>query len=172
MPAYLPQLQASRYYTEYMNTVQTWRTVSTGSNQTLLLAKKIGQRLKGGEVIDLIGDLGAGKTTFVKGLAAGLGSQELAHSPSFTVSNQYRAANLTLHHFDFHRLNELGLMKEELSEILSDKQNVVAIEWAEIVDDILPTERLVVRFQAVSENSRKLEFDYQDSLSYLFPINT
>lgn len=132
----------------------------------------IGSRLRGGEVIELVSDLGGGKTAFVRGLARGMGSEDHVHSPSFTIGNQYRAGNLTLHHFDFHRLNDAGIMRDELAEILIDPQAVVVVEWADLVEDVLPAEHLTIHIKATGETTRQLNFAYPSSLSYLFPDNT
>lgn len=132
----------------------------------------MGRKLRGGEAIELSSDLGGGKTTFVTGLAKGLGFDGLVTSPSFTISNQYEGRQLTLYHFDFHRLDQAGIMNEELAEVLEDPQNVIVVEWPGLVDDILPTERLTVKFVVTGENSRRLEFLYPNKLNYLFPINT
>jgi tRNA threonylcarbamoyladenosine biosynthesis protein TsaE len=128
--------------------------------------------MRGGEVIELVSDLGGGKTAFVRGLASGMGSKDTVRSPSFTLSNQYRANRLTLYHFDFYRLKEPGIMKDELAEVLDDPQAVVAIEWADIVEDVLPAKKLTVRIKALDEQSRQLTFNYPDNLSYLVPRNT
>jgi tRNA threonylcarbamoyladenosine biosynthesis protein TsaE len=128
--------------------------------------------MRGGEVVELISDLGGGKTAFVRGLAVGMGSRDAARSPSFTLSNQYRAGQLTLHHFDFYRLSEPGIMKDELAELLADRQAVVAVEWAGIVDDVLPPARLTIRIAATAETERKFIFEYPESLRYLIPTNT
>jgi len=139
---------------------------------TLELAGKIGLKLRGGEVIELVSDLGGGKTAFVRGLAAGMGSQDAVRSPSFTLGNQYRASQLTLYHFDFYRLSEPGIMSNELAEILTDPHAVAAVEWAGIIDDVLPAERLTIQFKAIDDDRRQLNFEYPDSLSYLIPKNT
>jgi tRNA threonylcarbamoyladenosine biosynthesis protein TsaE len=128
--------------------------------------------MRGGEVIELVSDLGGGKTSFVRGLANGLASRDTVHSPSFTLNNQYRAGNLTLYHFDFHRLAEPGIMRDELAEILADPKAIVAVEWADIVENILPAERLTVRLRPTTETGRQLTFSYTKRLSYLFPDNT
>jgi tRNA threonylcarbamoyladenosine biosynthesis protein TsaE len=128
--------------------------------------------MRGGEVIELVSDLGGGKTAFVRGLALGMGSQDAVRSPSFTLSNQYRANRLTLYHFDFYRLKEPGIMKDELAEVLDDPQAVVAIEWADIVEDVLPAKKLTVYIKALDEQGRQLTFNYPDNLSYLVPRDT
>ena len=128
--------------------------------------------MRGGEVIELVSDLGGGKTSFVRGLAKGMGSHDAVRSPSFTLSNQYRAGGLTLHHFDFYRLAEPGIMKNELAEVLADPRAVVAVEWGDIVGDVLPAKRLTVHIKATAETVREFNFAYPDSLQYLTPINT
>src|SRR5262249_33137193 len=148
----------SRYYTEHMNIVPTWQTVSTNLQATSELAGAIGRKLRGGEVIELVGDLGSGKTAFVRGLARGMGSKDAVRSPSFTLSNQYSTGQLTLHHFDFYRLQEPGIMRDELAEIVNDPQAVVTVEWGDIVEDVLPDDRLTVTITATGENERRFNF--------------
>jgi tRNA threonylcarbamoyladenosine biosynthesis protein TsaE len=150
-----------------MSTVQTWHIKSESIDATLLLAASIGQRLQGGEVIELRSDLGGGKTAFVRGLAAGLGSNDQVSSPSFTLSNQYVAAALTLYHFDFYRLTEPGIMREELVEVIADPQAVVAVEWADIVEDVLPDRKLTITIIPTGEEQRMLQFEYVSGLMYL-----
>jgi tRNA threonylcarbamoyladenosine biosynthesis protein TsaE len=155
-----------------MNTAQTWLTTSTSSDATLQLAEKVGHELRGGEVIELVSDLGGGKTTFVHGLARGMGSHDPVRSPSFTLSNQYRAKDLTLHHFDFYRLDEPGIMRNELAEVLADPEAAVVVEWGDIVDDVLPQRRLTITLKATGDDSRELTFAYPETLGYLIPKNT
>lgn len=155
-----------------MSTGQTWQTVSTSGKATLKLAAAIGRRLKGGEVIELDGDLGAGKTVFVRGLAEGMGSQDPVSSPSFTLNNQYKTPKLTLHHFDFYRLHEAGIMRQELAEALADPGAVTVVEWAAIIEDVLPAKRLAVKIRATGQNQRQLTFKYPRNLSYLVSANT
>jgi len=167
MPGCLLWLVGSRYYTGHMSTAQTWETESTSLEATLALAERVGSKLKGGELIELVSDLGGGKTAFVRGLAKGLGSQDTVSSPSFTISNQYQAGPLTLHHFDFYRLHEPGILADELRELLADPQAVVVIEWADIVENVLPEERLTVTITPTGESSRKFQLNYPEQLSYL-----
>lgn len=133
---------------------------------------RIGHKLRGGEVIELTSDLGGGKTAFVRGLAKGMGSTDPVHSPSFTLSNQYRAGKLTLHHFDFYRLNEPGIMERELAEVLEDPQAVAVIEWGGIAETVLPPGRLVIHIKPTGETSRQFNFSCPNNLSYLSPANT
>ena len=110
------------------------------------LGRRLGEQFRGGEVVELIGDVGAGKTTLAKGIAAGLDVDEDVQSPSFTISRTYNARDdLNLQHYDFYRLQEPGVMSYELSESVADPRAVVLVEWAETVASILPDERIVVK---------------------------
>lgn len=145
----------------------TWQTNSTSSEHTERIGAELGARLKGGEVIELRSDLGGGKTTFVRGLVRGTGSTDAVGSPSFTISRLYKVRNLELHHYDFYRLAEPGLMAEELQEALNDPQVVCIVEWADVVDDVLPTERLVIRIISTGENERLITFTGPEKYTYM-----
>ena len=121
------------------------------------LAQRLGQLLKGGETIELMGDIGAGKTTFTKGLARGLNIEDDVQSPSFTISRVYDARDgLQLAHYDFYRLSEPGIMKDELAEMMHDPHTITVIEWADIVEGVLPEDRLTIKFEALSDTTRRL----------------
>jgi tRNA threonylcarbamoyladenosine biosynthesis protein TsaE len=152
-----------------MSTEQTWQTESTGLDNTLEIAMRIGRKLRGGEVIELVGDLGSGKTAFVRGLAEGIGSHDAVRSPSFTLSNHYRADKLTIRHFDFYRLEEPGIVEQELAEALEDPRAAVVVEWGGIAEAVLPPNRLTVRIKPTSETSRSLSFSCPNKLAYLLP---
>ncbi|MDB5165683.1 MAG: hypothetical protein JWM00_573 [Candidatus Saccharibacteria bacterium] len=123
-----------------------------------LLGGRIGQLLHGGELIELIGDVGAGKTTFTKGLATGLTIDEDVQSPSFTISRLYEARDdLRLAHYDFYRLSDAGIMAHELSESIHDPQMITVVEWADAVAHVLPKERLQIRLVSPSIADRTLE---------------
>jgi tRNA threonylcarbamoyladenosine biosynthesis protein TsaE len=126
-------------------------------NETRAFGAKLGACLRGGEVIELVGDVGAGKTSLTKGIALGLGIDEAIQSPSFTISRVYDSPRLTLVHYDFYRLHDPGIMAEELREALGDSQNVTVVEWADIVTGVLPTDRLSIRIAPTAENDRRLE---------------
>jgi tRNA threonylcarbamoyladenosine biosynthesis protein TsaE len=150
-----------------MNIVKTWQATCANLEETLALAAVLGQSLRGGEVIELVSDLGGGKTTFVRGLAQGFGSTDRVSSPSFTLTNQYTAGDLTIQHFDFYRLSEPGIMRDELAEVVADPQMITVVEWAGIVEDVLPPEHLTIKLTATTETGRTLEFTYPDNLTYL-----
>jgi tRNA threonylcarbamoyladenosine biosynthesis protein TsaE len=155
-----------------MENLQIRTKQSSSPEDTMRIGEQIGKSLKGGEIIVLAGDIGSGKTTFVKGLAKGLNSQDQVHSPSFTIANQYKADKLTIYHFDFHRLDDPGIMKAEIAEVINDQLNVVVIEWSEIIKDILPENYLIIEIRPISENIRELEFQYTKDMAILIPNNT
>ena len=122
------------------------------------LGEAIGQSLSGGEVLELVGDIGAGKTTLTKGIAQALGISEPVQSPTFTISRVYDSPKgLRLVHYDFYRLSEAGIMGDEIREAMDD-DSVVVVEWAGAVDDNLPKDRLVVKITTISEEERLVEF--------------
>lgn len=120
-------------------------------------------------MIALVSDLGGGKTTFVRGLASGAGSPDRVSSPSFTLTNVYQAPLLTLQHFDFYRLQAPGLLRDELAEVIADPLNVVIIEWAAIVEDVLPSDHLTINIRVTGEMSRDYELYCPEPLAYLLP---
>ncbi|WP_296876196.1 tRNA (adenosine(37)-N6)-threonylcarbamoyltransferase complex ATPase subunit type 1 TsaE [Thomasclavelia sp.] len=124
-------------------------------NGTLELGKKIGEHLKAGMLLTLDGDLGAGKTTFTKGIGQGLKIKRIINSPTFTILKQYHGS-LNLSHFDAYRLqgqdNDLGF------EEIFDSDDVCVVEWPEFINDILPKERLEVKIKKIDENKRKFIF--------------
>lgn len=133
--------------------------------ETRLLGEKLGRLLKGGEIIELVGDVGAGKTTFVKGLARGLVIHEAVQSPSFTISRVYDARDgLLLAHYDFYRLNDAGIMADELAETTQDTTSITVIEWADIVEGVLPAEHLRISITAPTETTRSLKMTGNQSL--------
>lgn len=138
--------------------------VTNDVSGTEALASELGRRLRGGEVIELTSDLGGGKTSFVRGLARGLGSHDHVASPTFTISREYSAANgVVLHHYDFYRLgDDAGIMIDELHDVMQDPQRIIAVEWSGAVQDILPADRIAVHIKRLDENSRQLRFDYID----------
>ena len=108
-------------------------------------------------VIELVGDVGAGKTTFVRGLAKGLGIKEPITSPSFTISKSYACPDgKTLVHYDFYRLNDPGIMSEDLSENIKNPNCVVIIEWSDSVQNILPKDHTIINITYNDDNSREV----------------
>jgi tRNA threonylcarbamoyladenosine biosynthesis protein TsaE len=145
----------------------TWQTSTITSEQTEQLGEHIGRNLRGGEVIELVSDLGGGKTTFTRGLARGAGSSDRVASPTFTVSKEYECPAFTIIHFDFYRLHEAGVVAEELREFVGDPHTVVIVEWGEIVEDVLPRDRLKVEIRHRKDEGRELVFETTERLRYV-----
>lgn len=117
-------------------------------------------------VFELIGDVGAGKTTFTQALAAGLGVQVPVTSPTFTISNRYALPGRgELVHYDFYRLDDPGIMAEDLAEALAQADTVVVIEWGDHVADLLPKSKLTLNFQILASGARELQAQTTASLN-------
>ena len=98
-----------------------------------------------------------------------MGSKDHVASPTFTITRVYKAGNLALHHFDFYRLQEAGIVGDELAEAQEDDNNIVVVEWGGVVENVLPNQRLKIELKVVNDDERELIFSYPESLSYLIP---
>ncbi len=127
------------------------------SEQEMLeFGRQFGSELQAPAVIELLGDVGAGKTTFTRGLAAGLGVIGEVTSPSFTLSKTYQGSKYRLIHYDFYRLGDPGIMSEDLAEAMRDPSTIVIVEWGQSVQNILPKERTIIEIKYVDENTREV----------------
>lgn len=162
VPYVLFAMASSVYNWVYMISIAT-------DNDMKVLGRRIGEQFRGGEVVELIGDVGAGKTTLAKGLAVGLKVDEDVQSPSFTISRTYDARDeLILEHYDFYRLQEAGVMAYELSESIADPKTVVLVEWAETVGSVLPDERIVIRISYLpDDDGRSVEVAVPEQYNYV-----
>jgi tRNA threonylcarbamoyladenosine biosynthesis protein TsaE len=113
--------------------------------------------------------LGGGKTTFVRGLARGLGSKDTVASPTFTLNKIYQAKNLQIHHFDFYRLNDPGIVADQLAESLQDPKVITIVEWSNIVQNVLPADRLSIEFKPTAKDSeeREITINYPETATAL-----
>lgn len=118
--------------------------------------QKYGQTHTAPFVLELIGDVGTGKTTFVRGLARGIGVKEAVTSPSFTISKIYQGKDATLVHYDFYRLTNPGIMQEDLAESVADPQTITIVEWGQSIQDVLPTNRKIITIKYLDENTREI----------------
>lgn len=132
--------------------------------ETQEFAKKLGATLIGGEVIELIGDVGAGKTTFVIGLVKGLGSNDHVSSPTFTICNTYQG-RLTVQHADFYRLQDDKLIQKELDDLI-DEKTVVVLEWAENLANPLK-DTIKIKVTPGKDDNRTFELELLDKYGYL-----
>jgi len=142
-------------------------TESPGQTKKLgeLLARTIavGGAGKRARVLALRGDLGAGKTNFTQGLAAGLGIGATVNSPTFAIMKKYPLKDgngfKTFYHIDCYRLESAAdLAVLGVAEILNNSENIIAIEWPEVVKEILPKDILKINFEVVAENNRRIIF--------------
>lgn len=140
---------------------------SDSAEMTEQIAASIGARLRGGEVLELISDLGGGKTTFTRGLAKGAGSHDVVASPTFTISKVYATPTVEIHHFDFYRLPDAGLITHEVEDLLGDPQVVLVVEWGGAVQHVLPAKKVNIEILRTGDDSRSLKLSYPDELSYL-----
>ncbi|WP_088106087.1 tRNA (adenosine(37)-N6)-threonylcarbamoyltransferase complex ATPase subunit type 1 TsaE [Halalkalibacter urbisdiaboli] len=131
-----------------------WRMKTNSPEETTSLAEKLGQLLKAGDVITLEGDLGAGKTSFTKGLAKGLGVKRVVNSPTFTIIKEYKG-RLPLYHMDVYRMEDGG---EDLGlEEYFYGEGVSVVEWASMIAEQLPDERLEITLRHLGEDKRELK---------------
>ena len=137
--------------------------------QTRDYGKKLGALLRGGECIELLGDVGAGKTTFAKGIGDGLLVDDDVQSPSFTLSREYACRDgLRMAHYDFYRLSDGGVLHYELAESLHDPCTITVVEWAETVGAVLPDKRIIVRFTSDPDSeSRDIALSIPEDAVYL-----
>jgi len=131
------------------------KVVTKNPEETVELGIKLGKILKEPIVILLDGNLAAGKTTFTKGLAKGLGINQIVNSPSYTIMKHYPNDHLDLYHLDLYRLDGLG-EDFDLEEYLYDA--IVVIEWPFQVEELLPKEHLLIKINKTGDNTREFTF--------------
>ena len=121
------------------------------AEETFALGEKIGRQAKPGQVITLVGDLGVGKTVFTKGLAQGLEITEPVSSPTFTIVQEYRDGRLPLYHFDVYRIGDPEEMEEIGYEDYFYGDGVCLIEWADLIEELIPEQAVWVTIEKVLE---------------------
>ena len=127
--------------------------------------EKLSPKEDGALVVGISGDLGAGKTTFIQGLAGSLGVEEKILSPTFVIMKRFEIGGgkfANLYHFDFYRLEtEKDLQGMDFEEIMSGPRNLVLIEWAEKLKNVLPKDAIWIKFEHGGEDKRKIIFNFQ-----------
>ena len=131
-----------------------YKIITNDENETIQLAQNFESEKFENMIICLDGDLGSGKTLFTKGIASALGIDESITSPTYTIIKEYPKGEMPLYHMDVYRLdgNTEGVGIEEYY----NKGGIVIIEWAKTIKDILPDERLDIKFKVLDENRRML----------------
>lgn len=136
--------------------------VTSSIEETQEFAQEFAKSLKPGNIVALYGELGAGKTIFVQGLAKGLGFRGKVFSPTFIFMRPYKISNQkskikTLYHIDLYRLEEIADLKNiGIEEFISEKNSVSAIEWAEKIEHLLPKKVIKIKMERISETERKI----------------
>ena len=124
--------------------------------ETILLGESIGRSLKPNDVIALSGELGAGKTTLIQGIAKGLKVENWVTSPTFTIINEFKGKT-GLYHIDLYRINDIEEAEDLAIEEYFDKGGVTVIEWAEKIKPILPENAIEINMKILSDNERNIE---------------
>lgn len=127
-------------------------------DETRSLAKNFALNLVKGDVVELIGDVGSGKTLFTREIAEFLGATGQASSPSFVIKNEY-SGKFKIIHIDLYRIDDIDSIQQELQENIEDRNSLVIIEWAKTLEDILPEKRHKVTFEVTGENERKITIE-------------
>ncbi|WP_408609833.1 tRNA (adenosine(37)-N6)-threonylcarbamoyltransferase complex ATPase subunit type 1 TsaE [Konateibacter massiliensis] len=130
---------------------------TNSAKETYELGKKLGEEVRPGDVFSLIGDLGVGKTVFTQGFARGLGIEEPISSPTFTIIQIYEEGRLPLYHFDVYRIGDVEEMEEVGYEDYFYGGGVCLIEWANLIEEILPKDIKEIRIEKDLEKG----FDYR-----------
>ena len=132
--------------------------ITNAPEETEALGEKLAKLLRPGTVLAYLGDLGAGKTAFTRGLARGLGCRETVTSPTYTIVNEYLGGRLPLFHFDMHRLTSSDALWDIGWEDYLDRQGVCAVEWSENVPEAMHG-ALTVRIEKLGDSVRRITID-------------
>jgi len=136
--------------------VETVVIVTQSAEESFQAAEKFADKITSGDVIALLGDLGAGKTVFTKGLCRGLGCDQLVSSPSYTLVNIYQG-KFTINHLDCYRLNNSEDIEDLGPDELLYPEGVTIIEWAERIREALPKKLWVIKIDILDETKRQIE---------------
>lgn len=139
--------------------------ISKSPQKTIEFALEFAQKLKGGEILALSGELGSGKTTFIKGLAEGLKVSEVVTSPTFVMLKVYPGRidkrEIELVHVDAYRAETIEDIKSVgIEDYFNRKDIIMAIEWAEKIKEILPKDSIKIEFKHLNNNQRKITYDF------------
>lgn len=135
--------------------------ITQSARETQTLGERFATDLKPGEILALYGELGSGKTTFIQGLAKGLGIKDRVISPTFVFLRQYPVNQDLIkrfNHIDLYRINQAKEAKGlGLEEIFTDEEGITVIEWADRIEKLLPQKRINLYFEYLEENKRKIK---------------
>lgn len=133
--------------------------ITNSADETKAIAEKLSKEIKKGGIMCLFGNLGTGKTMFTKGLAEGLGIENLAiKSPTYTYIRHHKMRGQNIYHIDLYRLEQIDeLLALELDEIMQNKENIIIVEWADRMGSILPKKRIDIEISYISDTSREIK---------------
>lgn len=132
------------------------RIVTSSPQETIAAAEKLGRLLKRGDMIAYKGGLGAGKTTFTRGLARGLGLGDCVSSPTFALVNEYAGSELTLYHFDMYRITDEDELETTGFYDYDFADNIAAVEWSENIAFALPENTIYITINTLSDSGREI----------------
>ena len=130
--------------------------ITHSAEETIEFAKEIGSRLKKGDIVAYTGGLGAGKTTFTRGLAMGLGMNDNVTSPTFSLVNEYHSKDISLYHFDMYRIMGADDLETTGFYDYSTDDSVFAIEWSENISEELPDNAVIIDIERIDDNTRRI----------------
>ena len=134
--------------------------ITNSKEKTLVLAEDFSKTLKGGDFLAFYGDLGSGKTTFIQGLAKGLGIQRRIISPTFIIVRHYKMVKGNFYHIDLYRTeSKHDLLGVGLDQIIQNPDNIIALEWAEKISDLMPEKRIEIKLKYLSSNQRQITIE-------------
>lgn len=140
--------------------------ITTSPEQTEALGERLGERLRGGEVIAYRGELGAGKTAFTRGLARGLGISVRVTSPTYTIVNEYGGGRLPLFHFDMYRLHDADDLFDIGWEDYLERSGVCAVEWSENVAEAMEG-AITVTLEKYADDTRRITIEGGEDIADL-----
>lgn len=138
--------------------------VSNSEAETEEIARSLSSRLKKGDLLALYGEMGAGKTAFVRGLVSGLLPEcvRLVHSPTFAIVNEYAGKDYSVYHFDFYRLRDEDDLYSVAFYDYLDRNGIIVTEWSELFERLLPPSSKSVRIEKTGEGERRIYVDFGD----------
>ena len=144
-----------------------YKIITNSEEETIELAKNLANKLPNGTTLTFSGDLGAGKTTFVRGLAEGLHINEIVQSPTFNIMKIYLKGDRPLIHIDAYRLADIDT-DIGLDEYIGYETGITVIEWPMYIERLIPKDAIEVEIRNLGDDNREIKFKVQDNLEELF----
>src|SRR5438046_10536444 len=131
--------------------------ISVNAAETKAVGERLAEKIQTGDVLAFVGELVAGKTQFVKGLARGMSSTEVVTSPTFTLVHEYQGSRLPIYHFDFYRIESLAALRAIGFDEIVFGNGVSVIEWADRFAEAIPPQARWITFEMASEDQRRID---------------